>query len=72
MSIVRIAWTDACHIAAGEWVEHVGDPAVRVVTVGHLVTETKTHVVVAHSRADGMWTGVFSIPRSAIKSMRKL
>jgi hypothetical protein len=72
MTAVRVVWTDAAHISAGEWVDDLGDTSVRVVTVGHLIRKTKTHVVVAHSKADGLWTGVFSIPLSAVKSIRKL
>ena len=73
MSVVRVVWTDAGHIGgANEWLADPGDTEIRVVTVGHLIRKTKTHVVVAHSKADGLWTGVFSIPLSAIKSIRKL
>lgn len=70
--IVRIVWHDAAHIAPGEWVDDPGDTSVRVVTVGHLVTKTASHIVVAQSKTDGLLTGVFSIPRSAVKSIRKL
>lgn len=70
--IVRISWEDACHVQPGEWVGHLGDTSVRVVTVGYLVRKTSTHIVVAQSKADGLLTGVFSIPRSAVQSIRKL
>jgi len=72
MSVVRVVWTDAAHISAGEWVDDLGDTTAKVTTVGFLVRETATHVVVAHSKMDGLWTGVFSIPKSGIRSMRKL
>jgi hypothetical protein len=72
MSVVRVVWSDAAHISAGEWVDDLGDTTAKVTTVGFLVRETATHVVVAHSKMDGLWTGVFSIPKSGIRSMRKL
>lgn len=72
MTIVRIVWHDAAHIAPGEWVDDVGDTTTRVVTVGYLVAKTAKHVVIAHSKTGGSMTGVFSIPRSGIKSIRKL
>jgi hypothetical protein len=72
VKVVRVQWTDAAHIAPGEWVDVVGDTTAKVTTVGFLVRETATHVVVAHSKMDGMWTGVFSIPKSGIRSMRRM
>jgi hypothetical protein len=72
--IVQVLWTDAAHIAPGAWtVEPIPNTAVMVTTVGMVVSQSRTHLVVAQSACDGAnLTGVFSIPRSNIVSLAEL
>ena len=69
MKLVRVDWVDAHHHAPGEWVPPGAPvPGVRVVTVGWLLSRHDDHYTVAQSIDDaGNTTGVFSIPRSAVK-----
>ena len=71
---VAIIWSDAAHIGAGQWLETpLGDTSIEITTVGLLVRKTKTHLVIAHSLdEDGNVTGVFSIPRSAVRKVHPL
>ena len=72
-AVTVVLWTDAAHIAPGEWLEDVGDTRVNVTTVGLLVRATKKHVVVAHTLDEsGNVTGVFSIPRGVIRKVTQL
>ena len=74
MRLVRVDWFDAHHIA-GEWVAP-GDihPGVACVTVGFLVRLTRRHLVVAATvnRCGGDLTGVFVIPRTAVRKLTTL
>lgn len=69
MKLVHIEWSDAHHIAAGEWVDPDGlVPGVRVVTVGFLLSRKGGHYTVAQSVDEsGNCTGVFSIPHTNVK-----
>lgn len=72
--MVHIMWTDAAHIAPGAWTtEPVPDTAVTVHTVGMVISQSRTHLVIAQSVCDGgNLTGVFSIPRPNIVSVAEL
>ena len=72
MKRVEVTWSDAAHHAPGEWLEPPVDPTATVSTVGYLLDETKTHLVVAQSRMDDTFTGVFSIPRTASRRVKRL
>lgn len=72
-AVTVIKWSDAAHIAPGEWLGAVPDTRVHVTTVGLLVRTTRKHVVVAHSLDEsGNVTGVFSVPRTAIRKVYQL
>lgn len=72
-AVTVVHWSDAAHIGPGEWLEAVPDTRVHVTTVGLLVRATKKHVVVAHTLDEsGNVTGVFSIPRTAIRKVTQL
>ena len=74
MRVVAVRWCDSHDIAPGEWItEGEVDPGMEVLTVGHLISKTKRHVVIAHSVADnGDLRGCFVIPRSSVLSFRRL
>ena len=65
MTLLLVEWSDAAHIAPGDWITELpASTEARVTTVGQLVRLTETHVVLAQSDAgDNTLTGVFSIPR---------
>jgi hypothetical protein len=72
--MVQVLWTDAAHIAPGAWTtEPVADTVVMVTSVGMVVSQTRTHLVIAQSSCDsGDLTGVFSIPRPNIVALAEL
>lgn len=66
--LLVVCWSDAAHHSPGEWCNPTGiDCEVMVTTVGWLLEQTATHLLLAQSHtADGLATGVFSIPRANI------
>lgn len=75
LRLVRVTWGDAYHIAPGEWFDPDGvdlEPCA-CITIGMLVAESSTAVLVAHSvQEDGDVTGGFVIPKSNIVSIETL
>ena len=69
MKLVHIEWSDAHHIGAGEWVDPDElRPGVAIITVGFLLTDKHKHYTVAASIDEaGHATGVFAVPKSAVK-----
>jgi hypothetical protein len=72
MKRIEVRWSDAAHHGAGSWVERPIDPRAYVRSVGYLLDKTPTHLVLAQSRMGESYTGVFSIPRSAVRSVKQL
>lgn len=72
MKRVEVVWWDACHYAPGEWTEKPRDTHAKVTTIGYVLDDGKQHLVLAQSCSEGLFTGVFSIPRTNIKRIRKL
>ncbi len=74
MKLVHIEWTDAHHHAPGEWTAPSDVvPGVRVITVGLLLSKRSGHYTLAQSIDEsGNATGVFSIPRSAVRRFQSM
>ena len=74
MKAYRIVWEDSAGPLGGVWHDEDEDvDTVTVTTVGYLVKKTKRRIVIAHSRHDGgQLGGVLAIPRSAVRSMKRL
>lgn len=72
MKRVEVMWSDAAHHLCGDWHDGNVDPRAYVKSVGYLLNETKTHLVLAQSTLEGSYTGVFSIPKSAVLKVKHL
>ena len=72
MKRVEVVWSDAAHHAPGEWTTIPTDPSATVRTVGYLLDKTKTHLTLAQSKSDDYFTGVFTIPRTAVRKVTVL
>lgn len=69
---VWVEWEDACHHAPGEWSEEPAELAVTVHTIGILIRKKRDHLLLAQSFDGTLYTGVFSIPRSAVRRLVEL
>lgn len=69
---VEITWIDSCTYGDG-WVAGVGSarPA-PCTTVGFLLRETKSYIVIAHTVAPEHVMGALTIPKVAITKRRRL
>ncbi len=67
-----VEWEDSA-IPPDPWMDHDDDvrPVVAT-TVGYLVRRSKKHVLMANSLTGRQMGGVMSIPRSAVRSMKRL
>ena len=72
MKRVEVRWSDAAHHHPGDWHDGKVDARAYVKSVGYLLNDTKTHIVLAQSRLEDSYTGVFSIPKSAVLSIKHL
>ena len=77
--LVLVKWEDSARpISAWQWVDEYQIPAVvECVSVGYLISETKTALAIAPNLGDVMCervqaSGIIRIPRSAVKKMIEL
>lgn len=74
-TIEAIRWVDSCSYRSG-WIHYddVDDSVSEIVSVGHLVSETKSTVTIsAHARVDGQQIHCpMTIPKCAIVRRKKV
>jgi hypothetical protein len=73
MKRIEVKWIDSCG-GSHYWadVDSFNNKPDRITTVGYLVKSSKRAVTVAASKASSQVGGVITIPRSSIKSIKKM
>ena len=71
-SLVEIVWDDACSDAGWQTTKHIKFEPQIVVTVGFLIAENKSYLILAHTYSEDDFVGWFQIPKGMIVSRKTL
>jgi hypothetical protein len=70
MKLVKVKWQDSCG-STRYWDPGVEKPD-NITTVGYLHKKTKNELVIMQSKGEDSLGGVMVIPRSTVKSIKRL
>lgn len=70
--LVEIQWDDACSDAGWQEFKKIKFEQQVVTTVGFLIAENKSHIIIGHTYSDDDYVGWFQIPKGMIISRKTL